>query len=211
MSILSLWPCMCASAALLECFSGGDVYPCQAYDRILVTDRAIERISIMEYLVNISKRHAFWSLNEDILKITLLTTNTTEDQYAVLKIYKVNILEDIKRGPYSKETPAYAPFQDIGYAIVSLVGPVGDPWDQRLGFNKITIALIPKIDYNQQIRMLYADALIVTELMCLDLRKKSRFSTMGSALCFLGEYVNFALWEVKERLKRTDRIEDIFI
>ncbi|GJQ95282.1 retrovirus-related pol polyprotein from transposon TNT 1-94 [Tanacetum coccineum] len=72
-------------------------------------------IVIMEYLVNISKRRAFWSLNEDILKITILTTNTPypsrkirriracthqrprrkqaqyavsrEDQYAVLKIY----------------------------------------------------------------------------------------------------------------------------
>ncbi|GJX33410.1 hypothetical protein Tco_0243265 [Tanacetum coccineum] len=32
---------------------------------------------IMEYLVNISKRRAFWSLNEDILKITVLTTNTS--------------------------------------------------------------------------------------------------------------------------------------
>ncbi|GJV89174.1 retrovirus-related pol polyprotein from transposon TNT 1-94 [Tanacetum coccineum] len=31
---------------------------------------------IMEYLVNISKRRAFWSLNKDILKITILTTNT---------------------------------------------------------------------------------------------------------------------------------------
>ncbi|GKC75318.1 hypothetical protein Tco_1126092 [Tanacetum coccineum] len=31
---------------------------------------------ITEYLVNISKRCAFWSLNEDILKITILTTNT---------------------------------------------------------------------------------------------------------------------------------------
>ncbi|GJY18384.1 hypothetical protein Tco_0389875 [Tanacetum coccineum] len=31
---------------------------------------------IMEYLVNISKRRAFWSLNEDILKITILKTNT---------------------------------------------------------------------------------------------------------------------------------------
>ncbi|GJW92958.1 hypothetical protein Tco_0172630 [Tanacetum coccineum] len=69
---------------------------------------------IIEYLVNISKRHAFWSLNEDILKITILTTNTpypsrkirriracthqrpqrkqdqyvvsSEDQYAVLEI-----------------------------------------------------------------------------------------------------------------------------
>ncbi|GKF88439.1 hypothetical protein Tco_0259316, partial [Tanacetum coccineum] len=31
---------------------------------------------ITEYLVNISKRRAFWSLNENILKITILTTNT---------------------------------------------------------------------------------------------------------------------------------------
>ncbi|GKE48944.1 hypothetical protein Tco_1480202, partial [Tanacetum coccineum] len=30
---------------------------------------------IIEYLVNISKRRAFWSLNEDILKITILKTN----------------------------------------------------------------------------------------------------------------------------------------
>ncbi|GJT45629.1 hypothetical protein Tco_0954344, partial [Tanacetum coccineum] len=33
-------------------------------------------IVITEYLVNISKRPAFWSLNEDILKITILITNT---------------------------------------------------------------------------------------------------------------------------------------
>ncbi|GJZ60369.1 retrovirus-related pol polyprotein from transposon TNT 1-94 [Tanacetum coccineum] len=33
-------------------------------------------IVIMEYLVNISKRRTFWSLNKDILKITILTTNT---------------------------------------------------------------------------------------------------------------------------------------
>ncbi|GJX28765.1 hypothetical protein Tco_0236844 [Tanacetum coccineum] len=75
---------------------------------------------IMEYLVNISKRRAFWSLNEDILKITILKTNTPypsrkirriracthqrpqrneaqydvsrETQYAVFKIYNdINI------------------------------------------------------------------------------------------------------------------------
>ncbi|GJR37144.1 hypothetical protein Tco_1212828 [Tanacetum coccineum] len=60
----------------------------------------------MEYLVNISKRRVFWSLNEDILKITILKTNTPypsrkirrihacthqrpqrkEDQYAVLRL-----------------------------------------------------------------------------------------------------------------------------
>ncbi|GJY21780.1 histidine--tRNA ligase, cytoplasmic [Tanacetum coccineum] len=32
---------------------------------------------IVKYLVNISKRRAFWSLNEDILKITILKTNTS--------------------------------------------------------------------------------------------------------------------------------------
>ncbi|GJW04667.1 hypothetical protein Tco_1563523 [Tanacetum coccineum] len=31
---------------------------------------------ILEYLVKDSKRRAFWSLNEDILKITILKTNT---------------------------------------------------------------------------------------------------------------------------------------
>ncbi|GKE05258.1 hypothetical protein Tco_1397276 [Tanacetum coccineum] len=36
----------------------------------------VHRIVIMEYLVNISKRRAFWSLNEDILKITVLKINT---------------------------------------------------------------------------------------------------------------------------------------
>ncbi|GJV10772.1 hypothetical protein Tco_1352313 [Tanacetum coccineum] len=89
---------------------------------------------IMEYLVNISKRRAFWSLNEDILKITILKTNTPYPlrkiwriracthqrpqrnkaqyavsrrcQYAVLEIWnEYNILEDVKRGPYSKKSP----------------------------------------------------------------------------------------------------------
>ncbi|GJZ73340.1 hypothetical protein Tco_0637486, partial [Tanacetum coccineum] len=35
------------------------------------------RVVIMEYLVNISKRHTFWSLNEEIFKITILKTNTS--------------------------------------------------------------------------------------------------------------------------------------
>ncbi|GKF99331.1 hypothetical protein Tco_0298114, partial [Tanacetum coccineum] len=89
---------------------------------------------ITEYLVNISKKRAFWSLNKDILKFTILTTNTpylsrkirhiraythqrpqrkqdqyavsSEAQYAVLEIWYENILEDIKRGPYSKK-PQY--------------------------------------------------------------------------------------------------------
>ncbi|GJU07668.1 hypothetical protein Tco_1124098 [Tanacetum coccineum] len=42
-----------------------------------VVYKAIDQV-ITEYLVNISKRRAFWSLNEDILKIYY-----SEDQYAV--------------------------------------------------------------------------------------------------------------------------------
>ncbi|GJW71146.1 hypothetical protein Tco_0128063, partial [Tanacetum coccineum] len=38
----------------------------------------VQVLVIMEYLVNISKRRAFWSLNKDILKI-----NDSDNQYAV--------------------------------------------------------------------------------------------------------------------------------
>ncbi|GKC23410.1 hypothetical protein Tco_1025560, partial [Tanacetum coccineum] len=41
---------------------------------------------IMEYLVNISKRRAFWSLNEDILKITILKTNTSYPSRKIRRI-----------------------------------------------------------------------------------------------------------------------------
>ncbi|GJX13149.1 hypothetical protein Tco_0204907 [Tanacetum coccineum] len=55
-------------------FSENVMRRCIAGDEIL---KILEHL-IMEYLVNISKRHAFWSLNEDILKI-----NYSEDQYTV--------------------------------------------------------------------------------------------------------------------------------
>ncbi|GJU94540.1 hypothetical protein Tco_1319296 [Tanacetum coccineum] len=115
MSIPSLRLCICASAALLEC-----------------------------------KRRAFWSLNEDILKITILKTNTPypskkilriracsyqrphrnkdqyavsrETQYAIFKIYYLNILEDIKRGPYYKKSSIrleYGVSSSIGYGVSS--------------------------------------------------------------------------------------------
>ncbi|GJX51353.1 ribonuclease H-like domain-containing protein [Tanacetum coccineum] len=45
---------------------------------LLFNSRFKMYLVIMEYLVNISKRRAFWSLNEDILKI-----NDSDNQYAV--------------------------------------------------------------------------------------------------------------------------------
>ncbi|GJX41256.1 retrotransposon protein, putative, ty3-gypsy subclass [Tanacetum coccineum] len=41
---------------------------------------------ITEYLVNISKRRALWSLNKDILKITILTTNTPYPSWKIRRI-----------------------------------------------------------------------------------------------------------------------------
>ncbi|GKC31964.1 hypothetical protein Tco_1039258 [Tanacetum coccineum] len=52
---------------------------------------------IMEYLVNISKRHAFWSLNEDILKINVLTTNTSMDDSNVTMEEYIRIKEEKAR------------------------------------------------------------------------------------------------------------------
>ncbi|GJX73524.1 hypothetical protein Tco_0312119 [Tanacetum coccineum] len=105
---------------------------------------------IMEYLVNISKRRAFKSLNEDILKITILKTNTPypsrkirrirvcthqrpqrnkaqytiskEDQYAVLEIWnEYNILEDIKRVRMTKVIKGeFEKIKDVKVEDVSL-------------------------------------------------------------------------------------------
>ncbi|GJS60284.1 hypothetical protein Tco_0655068 [Tanacetum coccineum] len=97
-------------------------------------EEAVPKLPPVGPTKKLSKRRAFWSLNEDILKITILKTNTPypsrkirriracthqrpqrnkdqyavsrENQYAVFKIWnQYNILEDIKRGPYSKKSP----------------------------------------------------------------------------------------------------------
>ncbi|GJV76745.1 hypothetical protein Tco_1508329 [Tanacetum coccineum] len=65
----------------------------------------------MEYLVNISKRHAFWSLNEDILKITILTTNTP---YPSRKIRRIRVCTHQR--PQRKQAQ-YAISREDQYAI----------------------------------------------------------------------------------------------
>ncbi|GJV01233.1 hypothetical protein Tco_1334802 [Tanacetum coccineum] len=75
---------------------------------------------IMEYLVKDSKRHAFWSLNEDISKITVLKTNTPylskkirPHQYATsitknyAARYHIHGIEDMIPDRWSKETHRY--------------------------------------------------------------------------------------------------------
>ncbi|GKC63364.1 hypothetical protein Tco_1095962, partial [Tanacetum coccineum] len=81
---------------------------------------------ITEYLVNISKRCAFRSLNKDILKITILTTNMP---YPSRKIQRIRACThqrpDIKRGPYSKK---------LQYAVSN---PLDTPY--RTGFQTVYI------------------------------------------------------------------------
>ncbi|GJV84016.1 hypothetical protein Tco_1523914 [Tanacetum coccineum] len=60
---------------------------------------------IVEYLVNISKKRAFWSLNEDILKITILKTNNL---YPSRKIWRIHACTHQR--PQRKEDQ-YAVFQ----------------------------------------------------------------------------------------------------
>ncbi|GJR98707.1 putative reverse transcriptase domain-containing protein [Tanacetum coccineum] len=56
------------------------------YPRLFV-DCAVEPTIITKHLVNISERRAFWSLNEDILKITILKTNTPYPSRKIRRIH----------------------------------------------------------------------------------------------------------------------------
>ncbi|GJS29943.1 retrovirus-related pol polyprotein from transposon TNT 1-94 [Tanacetum coccineum] len=69
---------------------------------------------IMEYLVNISKRRAFWSLNKDILKIFIQTTNTP---YPSRKIRRIRAYTHQR--PQRKEDQ-YAVSREDQYAILKI-------------------------------------------------------------------------------------------
>ncbi|GJW52311.1 retrovirus-related pol polyprotein from transposon TNT 1-94 [Tanacetum coccineum] len=62
---------------------------------------------IMEYLVNISKRRAFWSLNEDIFKITILKTNTP---YSSRKIRRIRACTHQRSQRNKAQYPAKLPY-----------------------------------------------------------------------------------------------------
>ncbi|GKC38464.1 hypothetical protein Tco_1050848 [Tanacetum coccineum] len=109
---------------------------------------------------------AFWSLNEDILKITILKTNTPypsrkirriracthqrpqrnkaqyavsrEDQYTVLEIWnEYKILEDIKRGPYSKKSLIR---RDLDNSTSNVLIPL-DSWTSGLLVYKLPLSV----------------------------------------------------------------------
>ncbi|GJW71603.1 hypothetical protein Tco_0128520 [Tanacetum coccineum] len=70
---------------------------------------------ITEYLMNISKRCAFWSLNEDILKITILTTNTP---YPSRKIRRIRARTHQR--PLRKQVQ-YAISREDQYAVLEIM------------------------------------------------------------------------------------------
>nr|GEX02180.1 hypothetical protein [Tanacetum cinerariifolium] len=69
---------------------------------------------IMEYMVNISKRRAFWNLNKDILKITFLTTNTPYPSRKMLHICACT-----RQRPQRKPVQ-YAVFSEDQYVVLKI-------------------------------------------------------------------------------------------
>ncbi|GJT37730.1 probable inactive receptor kinase [Tanacetum coccineum] len=86
------------------------------FDEMEVLGRNLEanKRLIMEYLVNISKRRAFWSLNEDILKNTVLTTNTP---YPSRKIRRIRACTHQR--PQRKQAQ-YAVSREGQYAVLEI-------------------------------------------------------------------------------------------
>ncbi|GJZ76561.1 hypothetical protein Tco_0641233 [Tanacetum coccineum] len=64
----------------------GKLFPSSLADDARVWFNELSLV-IMEYLVKVSKRRAFWSLNEDILKITILKTNTPYPSRKIRRIH----------------------------------------------------------------------------------------------------------------------------
>ncbi|GJZ48454.1 hypothetical protein Tco_0602286 [Tanacetum coccineum] len=77
--------------------------------------KLLARLVITEYLVNISKRRAFWSLNEYILKITILTTNTP---YPSRKIRRIRACTHQR--PQRKQVQ-YAVSSEAQYAVLEVM------------------------------------------------------------------------------------------
>nr|GEX87893.1 hypothetical protein [Tanacetum cinerariifolium] len=72
------------------------------------------KLVIIKYLVNISKRRALWSLNEDILKIIVLTTNTS---YPSRKLNHIRVCTHQRP---QKKQDQYAVSREDQYAVLEI-------------------------------------------------------------------------------------------
>ncbi|GJV18448.1 hypothetical protein Tco_1367468 [Tanacetum coccineum] len=79
------------------------------------SNKLLETI-IMEYLVKVNKKARILELKQRNMKITDSDNLIRRIHQGIYDVSNVKILEDIKRGPYSKKPPIRR-IQDIGYAI----------------------------------------------------------------------------------------------
>ncbi|GJV71842.1 hypothetical protein Tco_1491837 [Tanacetum coccineum] len=97
----------------------------------------------MEYLVKISKKTCIRELKRRYLKINVLTSNTSYPSRKIRRICAYISLKTTKdqgsriNTPYPEES-----IRRIQVMIVILVGPAGDPWDQRVRSQLISKDLV---------------------------------------------------------------------
>ncbi|GJY04857.1 hypothetical protein Tco_0370797 [Tanacetum coccineum] len=114
---------ICFDKALVDFGASVSVMPFSTYTNlglgILSHTRLTRTIKqprvITEYLVNVSKRRAFWSLNKDILKITILATNTPHPSRKIRRIRACT-----HQRPQRKQDQ-YAVSREAQYAILKIM------------------------------------------------------------------------------------------
>ncbi|GKF96313.1 hypothetical protein Tco_0289048, partial [Tanacetum coccineum] len=90
---------------------------------------------IIEYLVNIGKRRSFWSLNDDILKITILKTNTSHPsrRYGVsMPAFTKDHNGNLFNTPYPEKTNT--PYWKYGMNIIFWKISKRGPYSKKLQY-----------------------------------------------------------------------------
>ncbi|GKB43251.1 hypothetical protein Tco_0888193 [Tanacetum coccineum] len=119
MSIPSLRSCMYDTSALLECFSGGDVYHFQAYDMKLITTEQLRLTNQCSYPI---QGNPHWTAVKNIMKYLC----NTKDMFLV---YEGDIKRDLRVACYTdagylidkstKQRILATSFEEAEYIVVS--------------------------------------------------------------------------------------------
>ncbi|GJV95275.1 hypothetical protein Tco_1546852, partial [Tanacetum coccineum] len=163
---------------------------------------------ITEYLVNISKRRAFWSLNEDILKICY-----SEDQYAI-SIKEDTAYPCLHSPKTTKETSSIRQIVGIK-SLLNAASITAALIDVNAAQSKLVLMENLNENHSKCLRLLLKefnllkwDQQVVSELVAL--RNFAR--RYGSRFCTRGDY--YALWKVIENgatLPKTQVVEGVTI
>ncbi|GKE35195.1 hypothetical protein Tco_1454517 [Tanacetum coccineum] len=96
-------------------------------------DKHVDSLIIKEYLVKVNERHAFWSLNEDILKI-----NDSDYQYAVF-IKKIRRIRACTHQRPRRKQDQYAVSREDQYAVLEIYLDCRLPYDDKGGVVVLTL------------------------------------------------------------------------